>query len=135
MLSVLCPTIFIAVDRGTLARSRLRTAVRRKSCGMRSDKPACLQAVALNLCEGPSVELAPRGFALARRSLVKHERLMRADRRGRKMTHALERLLREPNDQIASRHLPPERRGLPRPQRREVPRALRLRLGAQRLQG
>jgi hypothetical protein len=27
MLSVLCPTIFMAVDRGTLARSRFRTAV------------------------------------------------------------------------------------------------------------
>src|SRR5258707_364239 len=44
MLSVLCPTIFMAVERGTPARSRFRTAVRRKSCGMRSDKPAAVQA-------------------------------------------------------------------------------------------
>jgi hypothetical protein len=33
MLSVWCPTIAIAVERGTPARSRLRTAVRRKSVG------------------------------------------------------------------------------------------------------
>src|SRR5216683_6943569 len=45
MLSVLCPTIFMAVDRGTPARSRFRTAVRRKSCGMRPDRPAAVQAV------------------------------------------------------------------------------------------
>jgi hypothetical protein len=45
MLSVLCPTIFMAVDRGTPARSRFRTAVRRKSCGMRPDSPAAVQAV------------------------------------------------------------------------------------------
>ena len=45
MLSVLCPTIFMAVDRGTPARSRFRTAVRRKSCGMRPARPAAVQAV------------------------------------------------------------------------------------------
>ena len=35
----------MAVDRGTPARSRFRTAVRRKSCGMRSDSPAAVQAI------------------------------------------------------------------------------------------
>jgi hypothetical protein len=40
MLSVLCLTNFIATDRGTLARSRLRTAVRRKSCGISPTMPA-----------------------------------------------------------------------------------------------
>jgi hypothetical protein len=34
-LSVLWPTIFIAAERGTPARSRFLMAVRRKSCGMR----------------------------------------------------------------------------------------------------
>jgi len=41
--SVLWPISAIAVVRGTPARSRLRTAVRRKSCGMRW-MPACLHA-------------------------------------------------------------------------------------------
>jgi len=45
MLSVRCPIIFMAVDRGTPARSRFRTAVRRKSWGRRSGIPAFLQAV------------------------------------------------------------------------------------------
>src|SRR6266481_1647726 len=45
MLSVRCPTIFMAVDRGTPARSRFRTAVRRKSWGMRSGIPAFVHAV------------------------------------------------------------------------------------------
>src|ERR1700687_6400020 len=45
MLSVLCPTIFMAVDRGPPARLGFRTAVRRKSCGMRPDSPAAVQAV------------------------------------------------------------------------------------------
>ncbi len=45
MLSVRCPTIFMAVDRGTPARSRFRTAVRRKSWGTRSGIPAFLHAV------------------------------------------------------------------------------------------
>src|SRR6266852_5621011 len=45
MLSVRWPTIFMAVDRGTPARSRFRTAVRRKSWGRRSGIPAFLQAV------------------------------------------------------------------------------------------
>ena len=43
MDSVLCPIIAIAVVLGTPARSRFLTAVRRKSCGMRSI-PASLQA-------------------------------------------------------------------------------------------
>ncbi len=45
MLSVRCPTIFMAVDRGTPAHSRFRTAVRRKSWGTRSGIPAFLHAV------------------------------------------------------------------------------------------
>ena len=36
--SVRWPTMAMAVERGTPARSRLRTAVRRKSCGIRSGK-------------------------------------------------------------------------------------------------
>jgi hypothetical protein len=44
-LSVLWPTIFMAVDRGTPARSRFGTAVRRKSWGMRPGRPARQHAV------------------------------------------------------------------------------------------
>jgi hypothetical protein len=43
--SVLCPVSFIAVERGTPARSRLRTALRRRSCGSRPGTPALRQAV------------------------------------------------------------------------------------------
>jgi hypothetical protein len=42
--SVRWPTIAIAADRGTPARLRLRTAVRRKSRGIRPATPAALQA-------------------------------------------------------------------------------------------
>ena len=45
MLSVLCPTIFMAVERGTPARSRFRTAGRRKSWGIRAVSPARRHAV------------------------------------------------------------------------------------------
>jgi len=38
-------TIFIAAERGTPARSRFRTAVRRKSWGIRCGTSAALQAV------------------------------------------------------------------------------------------
>lgn len=44
MASVWWPIIAMAVDRGTLARSRFLTAVRRKSCGMRPGTPAATQA-------------------------------------------------------------------------------------------
>ena len=49
MASVLWPTIFMATDRDTPARSRLRTAVRRKSWGMRPGTPAALQAPPLRV--------------------------------------------------------------------------------------
>jgi len=39
------PRIFMATERGTPARSRFLTAVRRKSCGIRPGAPAALQAV------------------------------------------------------------------------------------------
>ena len=42
--SVLCPTICIATERGTPARSRLRTAVRRKSWKIRPGTPAAAHA-------------------------------------------------------------------------------------------
>src|SRR5216683_2674425 len=45
MASVLCPTIAMAVERGTPARSRFLTAVRRKSWGIRPGTPARRQAV------------------------------------------------------------------------------------------
>jgi hypothetical protein len=44
-LSVLCPVIFMATDRGTPARSRFRTAVRRKSWSSRPGTPASLHTV------------------------------------------------------------------------------------------
>ena len=43
--SVRWPTIAMAVDRATPARSKFRMAVRRKSCGIRPAKPARAQAV------------------------------------------------------------------------------------------
>jgi len=45
MLAVRCPIIFIAAERGTPARSKFRTAVRRKSWGIRPGTPAFLHAV------------------------------------------------------------------------------------------
>src|SRR4030095_4508740 len=44
MLSVLCPVGFIATDRGTLARSRFRTALRRRSWKRRPGMDASLLA-------------------------------------------------------------------------------------------
>jgi len=45
MASVWCPTIAIAADRATPALSKFRTAVRRKSCGMRPGTPATRHAL------------------------------------------------------------------------------------------
>src|SRR3989338_2210655 len=44
MASVWWPASFIATERGTPVRSMLRTAVRRKSCGIRPGTPAFLHA-------------------------------------------------------------------------------------------
>lgn len=46
---LLCPTICMVTVRGTPTRSRLRTIVRRKSCGTRPGQPAFWQAVAHDL--------------------------------------------------------------------------------------
>jgi hypothetical protein len=66
-LSVLCPVIFIATDHATPARSRFRTAVRRKSWSSRPGTPASLHTVSQRLENPRRAWPARRPFACGNR--------------------------------------------------------------------